>query len=33
MTQERLVNAITELDSDILDRYFIMKSALTEQKI
>ena len=32
MTQERLVNAITELDSDILDRYFTMKSALTENK-
>jgi len=32
MTQEKLANAITELDTDILDRYFAMKQALTEKK-
>lgn len=32
MTQEKLTNAITELDTDILDRYFTMKQALTAKK-
>ena len=32
MTRETLADAITELDSDILDRYFTMKNALTENK-
>ena len=32
MTRETLTDAITELDSDILDRYFTMKNALTENK-
>ena len=31
MTQEKLANAITELDSDILDRYFIMKKSLEKK--
>ena len=31
MTPERLANAITELDSDILDRYFIMKKSLEKK--
>ena len=32
MTQEKFSNAITELDCDILDRYFLMKQSLTEKK-
>ena len=32
MTIEKLGDAITELDSDILDRYFIMKQALIEEQ-
>ncbi len=32
MTQEKLINAITNLDSDILDRYFIMKTDLVKKK-
>ena len=32
MTQEKIIDAITELDSDILDRYFLMKQALMEKK-
>ena len=32
MMQEKLINAITELDSDILDRYFIMKQGLEVKK-
>ena len=32
MTQENLINAITKLDSDILDRYFIMKQGLEVKK-
>lgn len=32
MTQEKLIDAVTELDSDILDRYFLMKQALAEKK-
>ena len=32
MKRETLTDAITELDSDILDRYFTMKNALTENK-
>lgn len=32
MTQEKIIDAITELDSDILDRYFFMKQALMEKK-
>ena len=32
MTQEKIIDAITELDSDILDRYFFMKQALREKK-
>ena len=32
MTIEKLSDAITELDSDILDRYFIMKQSLAEKK-
>ena len=32
MTQERFSNAITELDSDILDRYFLIKQNLTAKK-
>ena len=32
MTQEKLTNAITELDTDILDRYFTMKQTLTAKK-
>lgn len=31
MTEEKLISAITEIDPDILDQYFIMKSALTEK--
>ena len=31
MTGEKLSNAITELDSDILDRYFTMKSSLEKK--
>ena len=31
MTGEKLTNAITELDSDILDRYFIMKKSLEKK--
>lgn len=32
MTQEKLTNAITGLDADILDRYFTMKQALAAKK-
>ncbi len=32
MTEEKLISAITEIDPDILDQYFIMKSALTGKK-
>ena len=32
MTQEKFSDAITELDFDILDRYFLMKQSLTEKK-
>ena len=32
MTRETLTDAITELDPDVLDRYFTMKQALTERK-
>ena len=32
MTIEKLGDAITELDSDILDRYFLMKQSLGEKK-
>lgn len=32
MTQEKLTDAITELDADILDQYFLMKQALKEKK-
>ena len=32
MTIEKLGDAITELDSDILDRYFIMKQSFSEKK-
>lgn len=32
MTPEKLTNAITELDTDILDRYFTMKQTLTAKK-
>ena len=32
MTQERFSNAITEIDSDILDRYFLIKQHLTAKK-
>ncbi len=32
MTQEKITDAVTELDPDILDRYFIMKQALAEKK-
>lgn len=32
MTEEKLISAITEIDPDILDQYFIMKSALTEKR-
>ena len=31
MTVEKLSNAITELDSDILDRYFTMKKLLGKE--
>ena len=32
MTQEKLIDAITELDSDILNRYFDMKADLAAKK-
>ena len=32
MTIEKLSDAITELDSDILDRYFVMKQSLAKKK-
>ena len=32
MTQEKLIDAITDLDSDILDRYFDMKADLAAKK-
>lgn len=32
MTQEKIIDAITELDADILDRYFSMKQDLTAKK-
>lgn len=32
MTEERFSDAITELDADILDRYFLVKQNLTEKK-
>ena len=32
MTQEKLIDAITELDFDILERYFTMKADLAEKK-
>jgi len=32
MTQEKFSDTITELDCDILDRYFLMKQSLTEKK-
>ncbi len=32
MTQEKLIDAITALDSDILERYFTMKADLAEKK-
>lgn len=32
MTQEKFIDAITELDSDILDRYYTMKNELAAKK-
>ena len=32
MTRENFIDAVTELDTDILDRYFLMKRALAEKK-
>ena len=32
MTQEKFIDAITNLDSDILERYFVMKADLAEKK-
>lgn len=32
MTRENFIDAVTELDTDILDRYFLMKQALMEKK-
>ena len=32
MTRENFIDAVTELDTDILDRYFAMKQALFEKK-
>ena len=32
MTQDKLTDAITELDSDILERYVRMKNTLAEKK-
>lgn len=32
MTQEKLIDAITELDSDILERYFTVKADLAKKK-
>ena len=32
MTQEKLTDAITDLDSDILERYFAVKADLAEKK-
>ena len=32
MTRENFIDAVTELDTDILDRYFLMKQALAEKK-
>lgn len=32
MTQEKWLDAVTDLDSDILDRYFTVKSELAEKK-
>ena len=32
MTQEKIIDAITDLDSDILDRYFTMKNELASKK-
>lgn len=32
MTQEKIIDAITELDSDILDRYYTMKKELAAKK-
>ena len=32
MTQEKFSDAITELDFDVLDRYFLVKQSLTEKK-
>ena len=32
MTQEKLIDAITDLDSDILNRYFDMKADLAAKK-
>ncbi len=32
MTQEKLIDAITDLDSDILERYFAVKADLAEKK-
>jgi len=32
MTQEKFSDAITEIDTDILDRYFLVKQNLTEKK-
>ena len=32
MTQENFIDAVNELDTDILDRYFLMKRALAEKK-
>ena len=32
MTQEKLIDAITDLDSDILERYFAVKANLAEKK-
>lgn len=31
MTRENFIDAVTELDTDILDRYFLMKQALAEK--
>ena len=32
MTEEKLTDAITELDEDVLQRYYAMKQSLTEKK-
>ena len=32
MTQQQWLDAVTDLDPDILERYFTKKAALTEKK-